>query len=282
MRRLEEEIKSKVIKASRTLDLDIRQKIEEAYQREEKEEARIVLKAILDDIEIAEKTSLPLCQDTGMFWALIRYSSSSPYSLKDLEDTLLSALAKAADEGLFRKSIVSEPVFERTNTRSNMPPVISVELTDEPYSSIDILLKGFGSENCSQTRMLNPTAGREGVLNAALDMVRQAGGKPCPPMFIGIGIGGTADRAAFLSKKALLGKRRHEDERYDDLEEDILRAVNDLKIGAGGLGGSSTALEVNIEYEPTHIAGLPVALSISCWADRKAHIDVREELWKED
>ena len=281
MKRLEEEIKDKVIEASRKLNPDVYEKLKKAYEREDGEEGRIVLKAILDNIGIASKTGLPLCQDTGMFWVLVSYASSSPYSLNELLDTVKSALEKAAEEGYFRKSIVSEPVFDRLNTKSNLPAVINIELIEGDVSTVDVLLKGFGSENCSAVRMLNPTAGKEGVVSAVLEMVKAAGGKPCPPMFLGIGIGGSLDRAALLSKKALIAKREHDDERYDELEEEILEKVNTLGIGAGGLGGKNTALEVNIEYEGTHIAGLPVALSVSCWADRKAHIEVRSQLWKE-
>ena len=282
MKRLEEEIKDKVIEASRRLNPDVYEKLKKAYEREDGEEGRIVLKAILDNIGIASKTGLPLCQDTGMFWVLVSYASSSPYSLNELVDAVKSALEKAAEEGYFRKSIVSEPVFDRLNTKSNLPAVINIELIEGDVSTVDVLLKGFGSENCSAVRMLNPTAGKDGVVSAVLEMVKAAGGKPCPPMFLGIGIGGSLDRAALLSKKALIAKREHDDERYDELEEEILENVNALGIGAGGLGGKNTALEVNIEYEGTHIAGLPVALSVSCWADRKAHIEVRSQLWKED
>lgn len=281
MKRLEEEIKDKVIEASRKLNPDVYEKLKKAYEREDGEEGRIVLKAILDNIGIASKTGLPLCQDTGMFWVLVSYASSSPYSLNELLDAVKSALEKAAEEGYFRKSIVSEPVFDRLNTKSNLPAVINIELIEGDVSTVDVLLKGFGSENCSAVRMLNPTAGKDGVVSAVLEMVKAAGGKPCPPMFLGIGIGGSLDRAALLSKKALIAKRVHDDERYDELEEEILEKVNALGIGAGGLGGKNTALEVNIEYEGTHIAGLPVALSVSCWADRKAHIEVRSQLWKE-
>ena len=282
MKRLEEEIKDKVIEASRKLNPDVYEKLKKAYEREDGEEGRIVLKAILDNIGIASKTGLPLCQDTGMFWVLVSYASSSLYSLNELVDAVKSALEKAAEEGYFRKSIVSEPVFDRLNTKSNLPAVINIELIEGDVSTVDVLLKGFGSENCSAVRMLNPTAGKDGVVSAVLEMVKAAGGKPCPPMFLGIGIGGSLDRAALLSKKALIAKRVHDDERYDELEEEILEKVNALGIGAGGLGGKNTALEVNIEYEGTHIAGLPVALSVSCWADRKAHIEVRSQLWKED
>lgn len=281
MKRLEVEIKDKVIEASRKLNPDVYEKLKKAYEREDGEEGRIVLKAILDNIGISSKTGLPLCQDTGMFWVLVSYASSSPYSLNELVDAVKSALEKAAEEGYFRKSIVSEPVFDRLNTKSNLPAVINIELIEGDVSTVDVLLKGFGSENCSAVRMLNPTAGKDGVVSAVLEMVKAAGGKPCPPMFLGIGIGGSLDRAALLSKKALIAKREHDDERYDELEEEILEKVNALGIGAGGLGGKNTALEVNIEYEGTHIAGLPVALSVSCWADRKAHIEVRSQLWKE-
>ncbi len=274
MRRIEEEIKRAVIRASRELDDDVLKKIEKAYEEERSEAACIVLNAILENIKTAKDTGLPLCQDTGLFWCLISYGKDSEHSLSDLAEALNSALYSASLEGSFRKSIVSEPVYERENTSSNLPPVINIELIDGDKSYIDVLLKGFGSENCSSVQMLNPTAGEEGVVDAVVSMMRKAGGKPCPPVFLGVGIGGTLDRAALLSKKALFGKREHKDARYRRLEDKILERVNGLKIGAGGLGGAFTALEVNIEYEPTHIAGLPVALSLSCWADRRAHIEI--------
>ena len=169
MKRLEEEIKDKVIEASRKLNPDVYEKLKKAYEREDGEEGRIVLKAILDNIGIASKTGLPLCQDTGMFWVLVSYASSSPYSLNELVDAVKSALEKAAEEGYFRKSIVSEPVFDRLNTKSNLPAVINIELIEGDVSTVDVLLKGFGSENCSAVRMLNPTAGKDGVVSAVLE-----------------------------------------------------------------------------------------------------------------
>ncbi|HZJ88539.1 MAG TPA: fumarate hydratase, partial [Sphaerochaeta sp.] len=140
--------------------------------------------------------------------------------------------------------------------------------------AIRVLLKGFGSENCSSVRMLNPTAGSDTVIEAVAEIVSLAGGKPCPPIFIGVGLGGTMDRAAYLSKRALFRDVRvgHPEVRYRELEEQILERVQSLQIGSGGLGGSITALAVAVEYEPTHIAGMPLAVSINCWADRKATI----------
>lgn len=276
LKKVEEELKNRVIRSSRILDDDIENKIRTAFLNEEKKEAKIVLDAILKNIDKAKETGLPLCQDTGLFWVLIDYAKDSPYSLSSLVDTVNSALEEAAEEGYFRKSIVGDPIFSRRNTKTNMPPVINIELIDGQVSRVHVLLKGFGSENCSSVVMLNPTEGKNGVVNAVLDMVKKASGKPCPPMFLAIGVGGTMDRAAVLSKKAMF----YSDPQYKELEDEILNEVNKLKIGSGGLGGNNTALSVSILAEPTHIAGLPVALSISCWADRKTVLDITEDLYE--
>jgi fumarate hydratase subunit alpha len=178
------------------------------------------------------------------------------------------------NKAYYRRSVVQEPVYERTNTDTNLPPVIWWQPVEGSSLTIQILLKGFGSENCCQVRMLNPTCGEEGVVDAVKSIVQSAGGKPCPPIFLGVGLGGSMDRAAFLSKRALLRQvgQSNPDPRYAALEEKILAAVQQTDIGSGGLGGEITALGVAVEQEPTHIAGLPLAVSINCWADRKATV----------
>jgi len=194
--------------------------------------------------------------------------------LSTLEKDISDGVAAAYAEGHFRTSIVSDPVFARTNTGNNLPVILYLELVPGDQLTLDIMMKGFGSENCSGLVMANPTAGAEGVADAVVEIVTRAGGKPCPPVIVGVGVGGTADRALLLSKKALLRKLddTHPDERYAALELEILDRVNALGIGPGGWGGETTALAVKVMAEATHIAGMPVGVSISCWADRKEHI----------
>ena len=236
-----------------------------------------VLDAILENLRIAKEKRLPMCQDTGLFLVFVDVGRRVR-PLSTIEEAIHSGCLRAVEQAYYRRSVVSEPVFERKNTTNNMPPAIYYNLVDGSDVTIQILLKGFGSENCCSVRMLNPTGGPEAVIKAVGEIVTLAGGKPCPPIFIGVGLGGTMDRAAYLSKRALLRDVRigHRDPQYRKLEEDILSHVQSLGIGSGGLGGVITALSVAIEAEPTHIAGMPLAVSINCWADRKAKVVYKE------
>ncbi len=233
-----------------------------------------VLEMIQENLRLADSHGLPMCQDTGMIVAFIEIGPDVPLSMQAIERALLAGAKEAVQAGSFRNSVVTEPVYDRVNTGTNLPPVIHWFPKETPGLTISMLLKGFGSENCSALTMLNPTAGHAGVVEAVVEMVRSSGGKPCPPIVVGIGLGGTAERAALLSKRALLREVgvSHTDSRYAQLESDIFDAIQTLHIGPGGFGGPLTALAVALEYEETHIAGLPVAVSISCWADRKASI----------
>lgn len=237
-----------------------------------------VLDAILENLRIAKEKRLPMCQDTGLFLVFVDVGAESTLPLSTIEEAIHSGCLEAVEKSNYRRSVVHEPVFARKNTTNNMPPAIYYNLVDGSDVTIQILLKGFGSENCSSVRMLNPTGGPEAVIKAVGEIVTLAGGKPCPPIFIGVGLGGTMDRAAYLSKRALLRDVRvgHHDAQYRQLEEDILAHVQGLGIGSGGMGGAITALSVAIEAEPTHIAGMPLAVSINCWADRKAKVVYKE------
>ncbi len=258
-------IKRCLIAASRTLPGDVMALIENAEPLGGKAES--VMNAIRKNLQEAVKNNLPMCQDTGVFWCLVSIGRSASVSLTDIESVVVEGCNLAATEGFFRRSIVTEPYTERRNTGTNLPPFIYYEIVDGSDVEISFLMKGFGSENCSGVRMLNPTAGPEGVVDAVVDMMRKAGGKPCPPVFLGVGVGGTMDRAAFLSKKAFFSETSD-----GALSEMILRKVNELRIGPGGLGGYPTALSVSVLSEPTHIAGLPVALTVNCWAERRCTI----------
>lgn len=265
--KLEKLIEDALIKAIRILPEDVEKAIRKAEKSESSEFGRIALKAIVDNIDIAREKNIPLCQDTGMFWCLAEIGRDARVNLKKLEASIIKGAKSAALNGYYRKSVVEDPIYDRKNTETNLPPIISYCLTEGDNITLSFLLKGFGSENCSSVRMLNPTAGEEGVINAVVDMMKAAGGKPCPPCFIGLGIGGTMDRAAFLSKKAFFRKGRE-----SELEKKIKDRLNSLNIGPGGLGGENTVLSVQMLTEPTHIAGLPVAMTVNCWADRKAQV----------
>lgn len=235
-----------------------------------------VLSMIRENLQIAHETHLPMCQDTGMVVAFVDYGPKTPYSLQELESALNEGITQAVKDGSFRNSVVQDPLFERKNTGTNLPPVIHWNPRKEEGTTIHFLLKGFGSENCSSLTMLNPTAQPSDVVNTVVARVAEAGGKPCPPIVVGVGLGGTAERAGLLAKRALCRPvgTSHPENRYAALERDIEAGIQTLNIGPGGFGGPLTALGVAIEYEPTHIAGLPVAVAISCWADRKARIDI--------
>ncbi len=259
-----------LVAAIRRLPDKVGKLIHQAAENETHPSGRLVLNAVEENIRVSGRTGLPLCQDTGMFWCLASVGRDSGVSIARIEDAVMKGAGRAAVEGYYRRSVVADPVYSRKNTGTNLPPVMVYENIDGDDVILRFLLKGFGSENCSGVRMLNPTAGADGVVNAVRSIVLEAGGKPCPPIFIGVGVGGTMDRAAVLSKKAFF---QNDDE---ELSARIRGEVNTLGIGPGGLGGDITCLDVSVLEEPTHIAGLPVAVTINCWADRMAEIVFRK------
>jgi fumarate hydratase subunit alpha len=270
--KLKSEIYQAVLKMNRELPVDVEAAIEEA-EIKAGSLGKQVLNAVCLNLKTAREESFPLCQDTGLVLCYIEISEQ--VFAPGLEKMITEAVEQAYTDGPFRKSTVLDPLKERKNPGTNMPVMFHYEKVDEPVLRLHFLAKGFGSENCSKSFMLNPTAGREAVLKAVVETMATAGGKPCPPVVLGVGIGGTLDIAARLSKKAL---RRtlddhHPDPWYAELEEEMLDEVNKLDIGPGGLGGGITALGVKIEISATHIAGLPVVVTVNCWADRRAQIE---------
>ncbi len=233
-----------------------------------------MLQMILSNLEIAEEKKRPMCQDTGMLIAFVSIGPDLPVGLHKVKEIITEGAKQAFVDGSFRYSIVDDPLYSRTNTASNLPVLIHYDLVEEGRGEVSFILKGFGSENCSAMKMFNPTSGDEEIIRFIVDAVRVAGGKPCPPIVLGVGIGASAEGSALLAKKALLREvgTPHPDPRYADLEKRILEAVQGSGVGPGGFGGPLTALGVSIECAPTHIAGLPVSLAISCWADRKGHV----------
>ena len=262
----EDLIADAVIKASRILPVDTVKALERA-DKEESGNPRVVMDAILENLEAAMELEIPLCQDTGMMWVWAEIGRSAKVNLPLLEKLIESSLSKAFKKGLFRTSVVTDVMGERKNTLTNMPPVINYSLTSGSDITLHFLLKGFGSENCSSVTMLDPTAGKEGVKEAVIEIMKKAGAKPCPPVFLGIGVGGTMDRAAVMSKEAFFKKGKE-----SAFEREIRESINTLSIGPGGLGGKNTCLGVYLKEEPTHIAGLSVAVTVNCWAERKTEV----------
>lgn len=259
------------------LSADVREALREARSREGLTDAgRSLLEAIEENLLIAEQKNLPMCQDTGMVIAFIGIGPRLRVEPAQVTQAFQDGVKTAYREGLFRKSMVTEPVFERENSQTNLPALCYISPIEQEKLTIDLMLKGFGSENCSSLSMINPTAGADGVVKAVVEAVRRAGGKPCPPIVVGVGVGSSADGALVLSKRALLRPvgSSHPDSRYAQLEERIRGEIEALGIGPGGFKGAGTVLGVMVEHAPTHIAGMPVGVTISCWADRKAHIRI--------
>ena len=257
------------------LPKDIYEGLKKGRETEESPVGRIVLDQLIENAEIADAEDRPYCQDTGMTMVFLKVGQDVHFVGGDLTEAINEGVAAGYIEGYLRKSVVGEPLFNRKNTQNNTPAIIYTDIVPGDKVDIQVELKGFGSENKSGVAMLVPADGVEGVKKAVLEIVKKAGPNPCPPMVLGIGIGGTMDYAAFLSKKALLRsvEERNAHPEYAKLEEEINAMVNKTGIGPQ-LGGSTTAVSVNIEWAATHIAGLPVAVTICCHASRHAHGEV--------
>ena len=235
-----------------------------------------VLDQIIENDKIAASEEIPLCQDTGMAVLFVEYGDKVCVENGSFDDAVNEGVRQAYSEGYLRKSVVSDPVFDRVNTKDNTPAIIHTKIVSGNKIHITAGGKGFGSENMSAIKMLTPSYGVEGVKQFILDTVRAAGPNPCPPIVVGVGIGGTFERAAQLAKKATFRSidTRNPDERYAAMEDELLEKINEMGFGPAGLGGKTTALGVNIETSPTHIAGMPVAVNICCHAARHADVEI--------
>ena len=255
---------------------DIMCSLEKALGIEDSPVAKSVLSQIIENDKIAAAEEIPLCQDTGMAVLFVEYGDKVTVSNGSFEDAVQQGVREAYDEGYLRKSVVSDPVFDRVNTRDNTPAIIHTKIVSGDKIRITAGGKGFGSENISAIKMLTPAYGVEGVKQFVLDTVRAAGPNPCPPIVVGVGIGGTFERAAQLAKKATFRAidTRNSDPRYAEMEDELLAKINEMGFGPAGLGGKTTALGVNIETSPTHIAGMPVAVNICCHAARHASTEI--------
>ena len=230
--------------------------------------AQGILDQIIENYQIADENNVPVCQDTGMACVFVDVGQEVHVE-GSLEDAIHEGVKQGYAEGYLRKSVVRDPL-DRVNTGDNTPAMIYYQLVPGDQIKITVAPKGFGSENMSQIKMLKPSDGLQGVKDFVIRVVEEAGPNPCPPIVVGVGIGGTFDKAAFLAKKALLRPvdSHHEDPFYAALEDELLEKINALGIGPQGFGGRTTALKVNIEKMPTHIAGLPVAVNINCHVTR--------------
>lgn len=262
-------IESLCIKANHILGDDIKAALQEAKEKETYKLAQNVLKKIIVNSEIAEKEGIPMCQDTGISCVFMEIGQDVHIVDGNLEEAINEGVRRGYEKGYLRKSVVSDPI-ERINTNDNTPAMIYYNIVEGDKIKITLAPKGFGSENMSKIAMLKPSDGIDGVKKFIIDTVKIAGANPCPPMIVGVGIGGTFDKAAYLAKRALIRNidTRNKNEFYKNLEIELLDEINKLGIGPQGFGGRTTALGLNIETYPTHIAGLPVAVNISCHANR--------------
>lgn len=251
---------------------DIMNALESACENEQSPVGKSVLSQIIENDKIAAKEEIPLCQDTGMAVLFVEYGDKVVIEDGSFDEAVNEGVRQAYEEGCLRKSVVSDPVFDRVNTRDNTPAIIHTKIVSGNTIKITAGGKGFGSENMSAIKMLTPSYGVEGVKQFILETVFKAGPNPCPPIVVGVGIGGTFERAAQLAKKATFRPidTKNEDERYAALEDELLSEINKMGFGPAGLGGNTTAIGVNIETSPTHIAGMPVAVNICCHAARHA------------
>ena len=265
-------IKEMCIEATHFLTDDMKTVFEKAVETEESLLGKQVVNQLQENLSIAGSEMIPICQDTGMAVIFMKVGQEVHIEGGSLTDAINEGVRQGYTEGFLRKSVVSDPIY-RENTKDNTPAIIHYEIVEGDQIDITVAPKGFGSENMSRVFMLKPADGIEGVKDAILTAVRDAGPNACPPMVVGVGIGGTFEKCALLAKKALTRNvlEGSSIEYVRNLEQEMLEKINCLGIGPGGLGGTKTALAVNIETYPTHIAGLPVAVNICCHVNRHAH-----------
>jgi len=279
MREIKAEIITKAVKrmcisANRELPDDVRKCIVAGHEKEDWQPAKETLEKLIENYEIADKEGVPICQDTGVACVFIELGQDVHID-GDLNEAINEGVRQGYEEGYLRKSVVADPL-RRKNTGDNTPAMIYYDIVSGDRVKITVAPKGFGSENMSGVTMLRPSDGVEGIKDFVLKTVEKAGANPCPPIVVGVGIGGTFDKAALLAKKALLCNlgEKNEDPFYAELEEKLLESINNLGIGPQGFGGKTTALAVKILTMPTHIAGLPVAVNINCHVARHISEDL--------
>lgn len=266
---LTKNIKEMCIEANHYLSDDMKKVFDNARKNEKSSLGKQILEQLDENLKIAREDMIPICQDTGMAVVFVKIGQDVHITGANIEDAINEGVRQGYVEGYLRKSVVNDPII-RKNTKDNTPAVIHYEIVPGENITITVAPKGFGSENMSRVFMLKPADGIEGVKNAVLTAVRDAGPNACPPMVVGVGIGGTFEKCAYLAKKALAREADSSSdiEYVSKLENELLDKINKMGIGPGGLGGTQTALAVNVETYPTHIAGLPVAINICCHVNR--------------
>ncbi len=267
---IENKIKELFKEANYDLGENYIENLENQLNKENTPLPKTIIRQLLDNHQIAKTEKIPMCQDTGMAIVFLEIGQNVKLEGKNIYDAVNDGVKNAYDEGYLRKSVVDDPLFNRVNTKDNTPAILHTEIVQGDKVKIIVSPKGFGSENMSAIKMLKPSDGVEGVKSFVLETVKNAGPNPCPPIVVGIGIGGSFEKAAYLAKKSLTREigERNSDDRYAKLELELLEEINKLNIGPGGFGGKTTALDVKINYFPTHIAALPVAVNICCHAYR--------------
>lgn len=265
-------VKEMCIEANHVLSPDMKEVFEESAKKEKSPLGKKILSQLEENLVIAKEDMIPICQDTGMAVVFMEVGQEVHIEGGSLTEAVNQGVREGYTEGFLRKSVVADPI-ERVNTRDNTPAIIHYDLVEGDEIHITVAPKGFGSENMSRVFMLKPADGIEGVKEAILTAVKDAGPNACPPVVVGVGIGGTFEKCALMAKHALTRNLREESPipYVRDLEKEMLEKINALGIGPGGLGGNITALAVNIETYPTHIAGLPVAVNICCHVNRHVH-----------
>mgnify|MGYP005764141819 CR=1 FL=1 len=266
---LTDNIKEMCIQANYYLSPDMDERMKQVTETEESELGKKILRQLQENLEIADKEMIPICQDTGMAVIFMEIGQDVHFVGGDFEEAVNEGVRRGYIDGYLRKSVVKDPLI-RENTKDNTPAVLHTRIVPGDQVKITVAPKGFGSENMSRVFMLKPADGIEGVKNAILTAVKDAGPNACPPMVVGVGVGGTFEKCAIMAKQALTREAgSHSDIPYvKEMEEEMLEKINKLGIGPGGLGGTTTALAVNINTYPTHIAGLPVAVNICCHVNR--------------
>lgn len=267
-----EAVRELVIKANKILPDDLVECIGCCKKSETNDTAKSVLSDLEANIDAAKHLDIPICQDTGMAVVFAKIGQDVHIIGDSFEKAVNEGVSRGYTDGLLRKSVVSDPFKNRVNTNDNTPAIIHTQIVDGDKIELTAAPKGFGSENMSRIKMFTPSAKREDIVDFVVDCVRKAGSNPCPPVVIGVGIGGDFEYSAILAKKALCRNvsQRNSDEFYADMEREMLEKINKLDIGPQGFGGNTTALCVNIETYPTHIAGLPVAVNVGCHVTRHA------------
>lgn len=255
---------------------DILEALHKGYLEEEDERSKLALEMLEENAEIAKNEHIPICQDTGMVVVYLKVGQNVHFINGSITEAIEEGVRRGYVNHYLRASVVNDPLFDRKNTKDNTPAIIYTEFTEGDKVEVKLTAKGFGSENMSRIKMLKPAEGRQGVKDFVLETIQLAGPNACPPMIVGVGVGGTFDYCAYLSKRALLRPldESNKDTRYKELEDELLLEANQLHIGPMGLGGKTSVLKVQIKSFPTHIAGMPVAVNICCHACRHAEFSI--------